>query len=237
MTVPVSFVTGIGSSSVVQNTRGLHHRSFSTIAGVGGSSPDRDANGNPTGVDKHPWTYHNREFGNSETYIKRDGQFLVLAETLSRLLHPRLVLEAEDADLWSMAGALSVEDNDDPQAGRFNGGESVVDLDVGDWLEHGFPPPAAPGDTAATRTYHLRLRLANADPGGGTQSVDVLITQGSSTVFQGMLSVPATGARHEYVLVEAPQTLSLDPGAPAKLRVTFLGADLSYDAAVVVQRL
>lgn len=179
-----------------------------------------------------PWTFTPHKAPDGETYILPDGILLVAAEALGRVLHPQLVLEAEDYTTGSQSFNPVV--NNDPAAGLLNGGESLVGLDGGDTITHDFIPPAKDG---MTHQYRILLRVAN--PTATTQLVLVTVNPGPGQ-WSTAVTVPVgpSSQIHDYIVVEATlQSSPLLPVATHTLQLEFPGTTggLSLDSTVVKQ--
>ena len=160
---------------------------------------------------------------------------LIAAEALSRLLHPREVLEAEDYSTSSYSPSTPPQESNNrfvAGGNLLNGGESLVDLSNASWVEYTFLPPAVPFGPSP-QNYRILLRIGCENPGGGSVQVD--ITQPGSNPYTDQIAVPEQ-ARHDYVVLELPSTVSLLTGVTATLRLTFSADDFFVDDVVVKNR-
>jgi hypothetical protein len=234
-----AFLPNVGSVCVVQNTIAPHFwEKPSVLAGCGGRLY---AEGDPSkGPDLPPWSYLPQQFGNTETFLRRDGSMLMACESAARLLHPFRVYEAEAATPTSRP--FTVEDNNDPpppDTTRFNGGQSIVGLTTGDWFEFFLDPQngtGAPDPRANERDYWILLRVGNASFSQKRLDLDVFNAGAGSPFFTTSVDVPTTEHRHEYVVVTAPEAVTLNKNNQYRLRVTEPFGDVSVDCIELKSR-
>jgi hypothetical protein len=219
---------------IVQNLIGLHYWSApSVLAGPGGAlSQVKD--GQTIGPDLPPWTYTPQNFGNTETYILRDGSMLMACEAATRLFHALRVYEAEsgtliEENLGDLPDPTDVSNNDSA-TGRLNGGRSYVGFDVGEGLHFTLDPAlgtGAPDPSTDARSYWILLRVGNQSV--NAKSARVKILQGTTTVSDQTATVPPTGHAHEYVIVTIANAVQLANNVTYHVDVTFPGGDVTLD--------
>lgn len=213
--VGASFLVGTGSLSARDNVPARHDWTHaSLVAGVGGELFETTSMGT-IGPDLPPWTYSAWQYGNTETFILRDGITLIGVEEYGRLLHPARVVEAED--YGSSTGSVSVEGNNAPPLR--NGGESVTDLDPGESILLGVLPPAP---DSGTYGYDLLLRAAHDASSAAVLELRVMpVAPGS---WSEEVTLEGTGAEHDYLVVGTTGEVVLPAGQPRIVRIKVLSA-------------
>ena len=239
-----SFVINVGSAHAVQNLIAVNYWDEpSVIAGPGGSL--RGVNENfALGPDQPPWSYTPQRFGNTESYIQRDGGALMACESATRLYHPSRALEAEDGTLvvdGPAYGPIVVANNDTSftldEDDLYNGGESWVGFDAFDAIEFTIDPAAgtgAPDPNANERDYWILFRGGNASQ--GAKQIDVEVWGTGSFYFHDTAWVDVTGHEHNCVVVKFDDAVTLNKNNVYTVRLTASGGDVSFDSLVIKSR-